>query len=105
MPDIAPTEFARSDFERAYLSCYGAQNGRTLTEQYRMTRPICELVSKIFYEPDNVQLLTSTKREGDPFFEGALGSPLSHPIAWIDTSAQPRHVTGGLEQNDPLECG
>jgi DNA polymerase III delta prime subunit len=99
MPDIAPTEFARSDFERAYLSSYGAQNGRTLTEQYRMTRPICELVSKIFYEPDNVQLITSTKREGDPFFEGTLGSPLSHPIAWIDTSAQPRHVEQPADWN------
>lgn len=99
MPDIAPAEFTRSDFERAYLSSYGAQNGRTLTEQYRMTRPICELVSKIFYEPDNVQLITSEKREGDIFFQGELGAPLSHPIAWIDTSAQPRHVEQPAEWN------
>jgi superfamily I DNA and/or RNA helicase len=99
MPGISPSEFTRSDFERAYLSSYGVDNGRTLTEQYRMTPAICEVVSKIFYEPDNVRLKTSEEREGDPLFTATWAPPLSHPIAWIDTSATPRHVEQTSEWN------
>jgi hypothetical protein len=68
MPDTPRDEFERSDFERAYLSRYGRDNGHTLTEQYRMAPAICRLISKIFYEPHGVQLRTSDDREADPAF-------------------------------------
>jgi hypothetical protein len=86
MPEASQREFLRSDFERAYSSTYGKENGRTLTEQYRMTPPICRVVSKVFYEPHGVKLETSAKRIGDPLFEGELAIPLSTAMTWVDTS-------------------
>lgn len=86
MPDTPRSEFERSDFERAYLSSYGVANGRTLTEQYRMTPPICDLISRIFYEPYGTRLVTSPQREADPAFTCPLPAPLSAAITWIDTS-------------------
>jgi hypothetical protein len=88
MPDTPRAEFERSDFERAYLSSYGSENGRTLTEQYRMTPPICDMISRIFYEPHGTRLVTSPSREADPAFAGALRAPLSAAITWIDTSEE-----------------
>ncbi len=92
MPDTPRNEFERSDFERAYLSRYGRENGRTLTEQYRMAPRICDLVSKIFYEPDGVRLTTSEDREADPAFVGPFCTPLAEPVTWVDTSDEPDHA-------------
>lgn len=92
MPEVPASELLRSDFERAYLSGYGRAHGRTLTEQYRMAPPICRLVSRIFYEPDNVTLVTSSDRATDSLFENLQVSALSYPIVWVDTSSEPGHV-------------
>jgi hypothetical protein len=91
MPDTPKNEFERSDFERAYLSAYGRDNGHTLTEQYRMAPAICDLVSKIFYEPHGVRLRTSDDREADPAFARPFLVPLAAPVTWIDTSDEPDH--------------
>jgi AAA domain-containing protein len=91
MPETPRDEFERSDFERAYLSRYGRDNGRTLTEQYRMVPEICDLVSKVFYEPHGVKLRTSDDRESDPAFARAFSAPLATPVTWIDTSDEPDH--------------
>lgn len=91
MADTPHEEFERSDFERAYLSPYGQSNGRTLTEQYRMAPAICDLVSKIFYEPQGVRLRTSDEREADLAFAGTFSSPLATAVTWIDTSDEPKH--------------
>jgi serine/threonine protein kinase len=92
MPETPRAEFERSDFERAYLSRYGQDNGRTLTEQYRMAPEICDLVSKVFYEPHGVKLITSDDRESDPAFARSFSAPLTAPVTWIDTSDEPGHV-------------
>ena len=92
MPDTPREEFDRSDFERAYLSQYGRDHGRTLTEQYRMTSEICDLVSKIFYEPYGVRLKTSDDREIEPGFDRTYPAPLATPVTWIDTSGEPGHL-------------
>ncbi|WP_233475854.1 AAA domain-containing protein [Bradyrhizobium brasilense] len=92
MPETPRVEFERSDFERAYLSRYGQDNGRTLTEQYRMAPEICDLVSKVFYEPHGVKLQTSDDRESDPAFARAFPASLAAPVTWIDTSDEPDHV-------------
>ncbi|NEK38219.1 AAA family ATPase [Rhizobium leguminosarum] len=86
MPDASRKDFLRSDFERAYSSKYGREQGRTLTEQYRMTGAICQLVSKVFYEPHGVELETSPNRVADPLFQKTLSVPLSKAVTWIDTS-------------------
>lgn len=91
MPDTPRAEFERSDFERAYLSRYGRDNGRTLTEQYRMAPAICDLVSKIFYEPHGVRLRTSEDRKPDVAFDQSFLGPLDAPITWIDTSNEFGH--------------
>jgi AAA domain len=91
MPETPRDEFERSDFERAYLSRYGRDNGRTLTEQYRMVPEICDLVSKVFYEPHGVKLRTSDDRESDPAFARAFSASLATPVTWIDTSDEPDH--------------
>ncbi|MBR1177082.1 AAA family ATPase [Bradyrhizobium sp. KB893862 SZCCT0404] len=88
MPETPRLEFERSDFERAYLSSYGLKNGRTLTEQYRMTPVICDLISKIFYEPHGTKLVTSPDRKADLAFAAELRAPLSTAITWIDTSEE-----------------
>ena len=91
MPETPREEFERSDFERAYLAPYGQHNGRTLTEQYRMDPEICGLVSKVFYEPHGVKLMTSEDREPDPAFARSFSAPLTTPVTWIDTSDEPDH--------------
>ncbi len=92
MPETPTAEFMRSDFERAYLSQYGKANGRTLTEQYRMTTAICDMVSRVFYEPHGVQLITSPDRKADPLFAKSLSKPLELPVMWIDTTREPGHT-------------
>lgn len=92
MPETPRVEFERSDFESAYLSRYGRDNGRTLTEQYRMAPEICDLVSKVFYEPHGVKLLTSDDREADPTFTRSFSTPLATPVTWIDTSDEPGYM-------------
>jgi hypothetical protein len=92
MPDTPRHEFERSDFERSYLSRYGRENGRTLTEQYRMAPAICDLVSTIFYEPHGVRLETSPDREADPAFARPFLGLLAAPVTWIDTSEEPDHA-------------
>ncbi|WP_119273127.1 AAA domain-containing protein [Taklimakanibacter deserti] len=100
MPDIPLAELIRSDFERAYLSSYGRDNGKTLTEQYRMSPQICNLVSRIFYEPDKVQLITSNDREADPLFAVDRPKLFARRIVWVDTSAERSHLERSAEWDD-----
>lgn len=84
-PAIPQREVKRSDFERAFTSSYGKAAGRVLDEQYRMVKPISDLVSKTFYAPHGVRLTTSADREDDPRFALPLPELLMRPISWIDT--------------------
>jgi len=98
MEGVPVEELERSDFERAFTSPFGLANGRTLTEQYRMTPAICDLVSRIFYQPHAVTLETSPTRETDPAFQ-ALASPMDVPAVWIDTSLAPNRDEKPGERN------
>lgn len=72
-----------SDFRRAFLSPYGKEIGDTLISQYRMAKPIGDLVSTCFYagmlkngvERDNKSLLVK------------LPKYLSWTVTWLDTSS------------------
>jgi serine/threonine protein kinase len=99
MPDVARQELRRSDFERAYTASFGQANGQILTEQYRMAPPICNLVSKVFYEPHNVHLTTSPDRKPDALFAGSLAAPLTKAVTWINTSFDQAHVERKAEWN------
>lgn len=99
MSGMTRTELSKSDFERAYGSSFGKANGQILNEQYRMNRPICDLVSAIFYEPHQVNLFTSEDREEDLAFSAPLAKPLNQAVTWIDTSADRNHVEKQAEWN------
>jgi superfamily I DNA and/or RNA helicase len=57
-----------------------------------MAPAICDLVSKIFYEPHGVRLRTSDDREADPAFARSFLPPLVEPVTWVDTSDEPDHA-------------
>lgn len=88
--DVEADDFVRSDFERAFMSPYGAMSGQTLTEQYRMDDAICRLVSNCFYEPHSIKLETSPDRTPTLNFPADLPQALRQPLCWIDTSDEPR---------------
>lgn len=88
-PSVKPEDLIRSDFERSFLSPYGSHVGRRLTEQYRMHPYICELVSKCFYEKNEVTLTTSAFRRPALEIQSEVPPFLDKPICWIDTSASP----------------
>lgn len=85
MSEVDPKALTKSDFERAFVSPFGRENGRTFKEQYRMDPAICRLVSTVFYNPHDVVLDTSDRRSPNPAFH-ALPSPLDTPAIWVDTS-------------------
>lgn len=78
---ISKKEILRSDFERVFLTNYGADAGARLKTQYRMLPPIGKLVSEVFYPS-----LTLEPGRPDPEIpEDVLPSELSHPLTWIAT--------------------
>ncbi len=85
MRGVAAEELERSDFERAFTSTFGRNNGGTFDEQYRMAPEICDLVASVFYKPHRVELRTSPDRLSDPAF-AHLPKPLSDAVLWVDTS-------------------
>jgi len=80
---ISEEVIRQTDFERAFR----ATQGVTLTTQYRMVEPICELVSSCFYEDDGVDLRTG--RCPSPAWCSKLPSPLDVPVSWVDSGAGP----------------
>lgn len=89
LPSVPKREVTRSDFERAFTASYGKATGQILDEQYRMVKPICDLVSRTFYAPHGVKLVTSKDREVDARFDLTMPDLLKRPINWIDTRGAP----------------
>lgn len=89
LPSVPKREVTRSDFERAFTASYGKVAGQVLDEQYRMVKPICDLVSRTFYAPHGVKLVTSKDREADERFDLPMPDLLKRPINWIDTRGAP----------------
>lgn len=71
----------KSDFERAFESEYGKVAGAKLLVQYRMAKPIGDMVSDIFYESE---LKTGERYILDIYHN--LPDALSAPVTWLDTS-------------------
>lgn len=73
-------EVARSDFERVFESPFGRLAGHTLKMQYRMLRPIGEVVSASFYGR-----ALSHGREDLVVDPQRLPPELEKSLAWLDT--------------------
>ena len=71
-----------TDFERALSSPYGKLMSISLKTQYRMAKPICDLISHCFYSDEPLE----TGRGPVPDYFSLLNSPLDDEITWIDTS-------------------
>lgn len=83
-------EFAQamaSDFEKAFGSPYGKNVSATLTMQYRMQRPIGNLVSNVFYG----DVLQTGDRSIPQCFD-IVPNELKSIVTWIDTGVLERRA-------------
>jgi serine/threonine protein kinase len=90
---IPKREIKRSDFERMFLSSYGSEASRQLTQQYRMLAPIGRIVSTAFYS----QALTH-ERDTPEIDSSVLPKELNKVVTWVSTDG------GGLafhQREDP----
>ena len=79
-----------SDFARSFNSEYGRQVSATLLTQYRMSPPIGDLVSEIFYSGE----LRNGRTVVDDIYDD-VPDALQSPVTWLDTSVmgeQAHHV-------------
>lgn len=91
---VGEGEVVRSDFERVFEGKYGQAVGHTLRRQYRMLRPIGEIVSQSFYEG-----ALEHGRTVPVVDIGCMPAELSAPVVWVDTAplgerarqAEPNH--------------
>jgi hypothetical protein len=81
LTQISKKEINRSDFERVFLTPYGAEAGARLHTQYRMLPPIGRLVSEVFYP----NLVLKPGRDEPVIDPSLLPAALSHPLTWIET--------------------
>lgn len=86
---IEEKEVRKTDFERAFE----ANDGQTLSTQYRMIRPIGEIVSNCFYNGD----LESFYQQAPDWCQ-RLPHPLNTPVTWIDSGEGSRAV----DEDEPI---
>ncbi|MEZ8773592.1 AAA domain-containing protein [Vibrio atlanticus] len=79
--DIDLDAVLQSDFARAFESPYGKQSGASLLTQYRMAKPIGNIVSDTFYKGE----LENGKRK-IPDIYGDAPEMLQSVVSWVDTS-------------------
>jgi tRNA A-37 threonylcarbamoyl transferase component Bud32 len=103
--NLSKRDIMRSDFERMFLSGYGREAGRQLTQQYRMLAPIGRMVSASFYS----QALTHERSKPiiDP---SAYPESLGKVVTWVATdsgrarSYQKPDPDGGSSLINPVEA-
>jgi serine/threonine protein kinase len=81
LPQLKIEELEQSDFERSFYSSYGKQIGQSLLTQYRMIKPIGDLVSMCFYDG----LLETGKKSANKDLKIELEN-FDKSVTWIDTS-------------------
>lgn len=86
-------EVLRSDFERTFITPYGAAAGRRLSIQYRMVPPIGRLVSSSFYNG-----VLEHGRTDPVIATEALPRDLDKAIMWIETDSL---GVQGFQQPEP----
>ncbi|WP_019602997.1 AAA domain-containing protein [Teredinibacter turnerae] len=83
LPQVKVEDLEQSDFERSFYSSYGKKIGQSLLTQYRMVKPIGDLVSQCFYEG-----LLETGRESECKDLEFEGESFDKAVTWIDTSSE-----------------
>lgn len=78
---VPVSEVAKTDFERAF----SVNNGITLDTQYRMIKPISDIVSTCFYADEKGVGGLKTGRADSPQWFNELPYPLNYPVTWIDS--------------------
>lgn len=73
----------KTDFERAYK----VTKGYMLSTQYRMAKPIGDLISYVFYETEQDMGMLHTGRDEAAKWLKALDLPWNKVVSWIDTSS------------------
>jgi serine/threonine protein kinase len=102
---VRKREIVRSDFERVFESSYGAHAALGLTEQYRMLRPIGEVVSDAFYKG-----ALKHGRHAPVVELEHRSDELDTPLLWISTdshgsrASQRRDVAGGNSLTNMVEA-
>jgi tRNA A-37 threonylcarbamoyl transferase component Bud32/signal recognition particle GTPase len=76
---ISTNEVTKTDFERAFV----VNNGIALNTQYRMVKPIGDIISNCFYKDTPGGL--STGRGSSPSWYDLLPTPWNVPVIWIDS--------------------
>ncbi|MBF4349707.1 hypothetical protein EAY19_27070, partial [Vibrio anguillarum] len=74
---LSNEEVVRTDFERAFK----LNDGHMLSTQYRMTKPIGNIISHCFYKDK-----LGTDRENAPEWMDTLPAPWNKTVSWVDTS-------------------
>ncbi|WP_416305871.1 AAA domain-containing protein [Neptunicella sp. SCSIO 80796] len=82
LPNVSVEALEQSDFERSFHSSYGKQIGQSLLTQYRMFKPIGELVSNCFYEG-----LLETGKDGASQDLDLEMLNFTSAVTWLDTSS------------------
>ena len=78
---VPVNEVAKTDFERAFA----VNKGITLDTQYRMIKPISDIVSTCFYADEHGVGGLKTGRSDAPQWFNELPYPLNYPVTWIDS--------------------
>jgi len=86
--------FQESDFYKAFKR----NKGVTLDTQYRMVKPIGDVVSKCFYSDEIDELKTG--RQDSPEWYKTLAFPWNEPVTWIDS-----HSDVGISGEEEIERG
>lgn len=81
LSNVSVKDLEQSDFERSFHSSYGKQIGQSLLTQYRMLKPIGELVSKCFYDGQ----LETGKESACPNLDFGKFN-FTRAVTWLDTT-------------------
>ena len=88
----------QSDFARAFESHYGKQASAQLLTQYRMAKPIGDLVSTCFYDGE----LATGKRNIPDIYSNAPNA-LRNIVTWLDTSPLGKRSHHGNDRGGPYD--
>jgi len=83
--NMPPPELKKSEFQRLMESEFGKKYGCSLNKQYRMSEPIANMISDVFYKEDGIELVTM--RNADHEFSVAVPDFLTKTVTWIDTTS------------------
>jgi superfamily I DNA and/or RNA helicase len=82
---VARDSLKKSEFQRLMENSFGRRFGYSLDSQYRMCKPIANMISDVFYKDDGIEL--KTMRGDNPEFYNKLPEILSKQVTWFNTAS------------------